>query len=160
MHTRKAQTGAYRSRAVICGNYAAPTEQDVFAGGADSTQVRAASKTAALMDWKVMGTDIRNAMRRDETKLVAMTILTVFRALGHLALQKRMVCGWWKWPCMALQRALLTGEFTGIAHYLNYNGIGSTMRAWSSLDTLRKMLMITFGNFWRWIKISRCHGVG
>lgn len=82
VHTRKAQTGAYRSRAVICGNYAAPTEKDVFAGGADSTQVRAASKTAALMDWKVMGTDIRNAMRRDETKLVAMTILTVFRALG------------------------------------------------------------------------------
>ena len=86
VHTRKAQTGAYRSRAVICGNYAAPTEQDVYAGGSDSTQVRAALKTAALMDWKVMGTDIRtaflNAKRRDETKLVAMTIPAVFRALG------------------------------------------------------------------------------
>jgi hypothetical protein len=38
------------------------------------------------MGWKVMGTDIRTAFltakRRDETKLVAMTIPTVFRALG------------------------------------------------------------------------------
>ena len=39
VHTRKAQTGAYRSRAVICGNYASATEQDVYAGGTDSTQV-------------------------------------------------------------------------------------------------------------------------
>ena len=39
-----------------------------------------------MMDWKVMGTDIRtaflNAKRRDETKLVAMTIPAVFKALG------------------------------------------------------------------------------
>ena len=86
VHTRKAQTGAYRSRAVICGNYASATEQDAYAGGTDSTQVRAALKTAALLDWKIMGTDIRtaflNAKRRDETKLVAMTIPAVFRALG------------------------------------------------------------------------------
>ena len=86
VHTRKAQSGACRSRAVICGNYATATEQDVYAGGTDSTQVRTALKTAALMGWKVMGTDIRTAFltakRRDETKLVAMTIPTVFRALG------------------------------------------------------------------------------
>lgn len=85
VHTRKAQSGACRSRAVICGNYATATEQDVYAGGTDSTQVRTALKTAALMGWKVMGTDIRTAFltakRRDETKLVAMTI-PVFRALG------------------------------------------------------------------------------
>jgi hypothetical protein len=86
VHTRKAQTGAYRSRAVICGNYASATEQDVYAGGTDSTQVRVALKTAAMMHWKVMGTDIRtaflNAKRRDETKFLAMSIPTVFRALG------------------------------------------------------------------------------
>ena len=86
VHTRKAHTGAYRSRAVICGNYATPTEQDVYAGGSDSTQVRMALKTAALKDWKVMGTDIRtaflNAKRRDDTKIVAMNIPAVFRALG------------------------------------------------------------------------------
>ena len=86
VHTRKAQSRAYRSRAVICGNYASATEQDVYAGGADSTQVRTALKTAAMKDWAVMGTDIRtaflNARRRDETKLVAMTIPAVFRALG------------------------------------------------------------------------------
>ena len=79
VHTRKAYTGAYKSRAVICGNYATPTDQDVYAGGADSTQVRMALKTAAMMDWKAMGTDIRtaflNAKRRD-------TIPAVFRALG------------------------------------------------------------------------------
>ena len=49
-------------------------------------QVRTALKTAALFDWKVMGTDVRtaflNARRRDETKLVAMSIPTVFKRLG------------------------------------------------------------------------------
>ena len=43
-------------------------------------------KTAALKDWKIMGTDIRtaflNAKRRDDTKIVAMNIPAVFRALG------------------------------------------------------------------------------
>ena len=86
VHTRKAQSGAYRSRAVICGNYATATEQDVYAGGTDGTQVRAALKTAALFNWQVMGTDIRtaflNAKRRDDTKLVAMTIPAVFRKLN------------------------------------------------------------------------------
>ena len=86
VHTRKAQTGAYRSRAVICGNYAPSSEQDVYAGGTDGTQVRAALKTAAMFNWRVMGTDIRtaflNAKRRDETKLVAMTIPAVFRKLN------------------------------------------------------------------------------
>ena len=70
VHTRKAQSGAYRSRAVICGNYATATEQDVYAGGTDGTQVRTALKTAAMFNWRVMGTDIRtaflNAKRRDE----------------------------------------------------------------------------------------------
>ena len=85
VHTRKAQTGAYRSRAVICGNYASSSEQDVYAGGTDGTQVRAALKTAAMFNWRVMGTDITaflNAKRRDETKLVAMTIPAVFRKLN------------------------------------------------------------------------------
>eukprot|EP00435_Cladocopium_sp_Y103_P021236 s2552_g5.t1 len=69
VHTRKAQTGSYRSRAVICGNYASSTaaEQDVYAGGADTMQVRAALKTAA---------------RRDDTKLVAMSIPKIFKHLG------------------------------------------------------------------------------
>lgn len=86
VHTRKAQSGAYRSRAVICGNYATATEQDVYAGGTDGTQVRTALKTAAMFNWRVMGTDIRtaflNAKRRDETKLVAMSIPTVFKKLN------------------------------------------------------------------------------
>eukprot|EP00435_Cladocopium_sp_Y103_P007278 s1855_g2.t1 len=86
VHTRKAQSGAFRSRAVICGNYASSTDDDVYAGGTDSTQVRSALKTAALRDWLVMGTDVRtaflNARRRDESKLVAMSIPSVFKRLG------------------------------------------------------------------------------
>ena len=86
VHTRKAQTEACRSPAFICGSYASSTEQDVYAGGTDATQVRAALKTAAIFNWRVMGTDIRttflNAKRRDETKLVAMTIPAVFRKLN------------------------------------------------------------------------------
>eukprot|EP00435_Cladocopium_sp_Y103_P017368 s2125_g4.t1 len=86
VHTRKAQTGAYRSRAVICGNYATQTDQEVYAGGSDCTQVRTALKTASVLDWKVMGTDVRtaflNAKRRDESKLVAMSIPSIFKRLG------------------------------------------------------------------------------
>eukprot|EP00435_Cladocopium_sp_Y103_P032651 s1805_g8.t1 len=86
VHTRKAQTGAYRSRAVICGNYATATDQEVYAGCSDCTQVRTALKTAAVKDWSVMGTDVRtaflNAKRRDESKLVAMSIPSIFKRLG------------------------------------------------------------------------------
>eukprot|EP00435_Cladocopium_sp_Y103_P031550 s2731_g8.t1 len=86
VHTRKAQSGAFRSRAVICGNYASATDQEVYAGGTDSIQVRTALKVSALFGWKVMGTNVRtaflNARRRDETKLVAMSIPSVFKRLG------------------------------------------------------------------------------
>ena len=86
VHTRKSQTGAYRSRAVICGNYASATDQEVYAGGSDSIQVRTALKVSAIFDWKVVGTDVKtaflNARRRDDTKLVAMTIPSVFKRLG------------------------------------------------------------------------------
>eukprot|EP00435_Cladocopium_sp_Y103_P070969 s226_g36.t1 len=58
----------------------------VYAGGSDSTQVRTALKTAAMKDWSVMGTDVRtaflNAKRRDESKLVAMSIPSIFKRLG------------------------------------------------------------------------------
>ena len=58
----------------------------MYAGGTDGTQVPAALKTAAMFNRRVMGTDIRtaflNAKRRDETKLVAMTIPAVFRKLN------------------------------------------------------------------------------
>eukprot|EP00435_Cladocopium_sp_Y103_P053777 s587_g17.t1 len=86
VHTRKAQTGAYRSRAVIGGNYAASTDQEVYAGGSDCTQVRTALKTSAVKGWCVMGTNVRtaflNAKRRDESKLVAMSIPSIFKRLG------------------------------------------------------------------------------
>ena len=35
VHTRKSGTGAYRSRAVICGNYAGPENNEHYAGGVD-----------------------------------------------------------------------------------------------------------------------------
>ena len=45
VHTRKANTGAYRSRAVVCGNYQEVGTGDRYAGGADGCQVRALIRT-------------------------------------------------------------------------------------------------------------------
>ena len=86
VHTRKAGSGAYRSRAVVCGNYEHVGEDDRYAGGADGNQIRAQVRLASSKRWAVCGTDIRvaflNAPKRDETKITAMEVPTVFRKLG------------------------------------------------------------------------------
>ena len=70
--TRKANSGAYRSRAVVCGNYQEASAEDRYAGGADGCQIRAMIRTIALCDWDLAGTDIRvaflNAPKRDATR--------------------------------------------------------------------------------------------
>ena len=69
VHTRKAGSGAFRSRAVVCGNY-----QEV--GGADGNQIRSQIRLASLKGWSINGTDIRvsflNSPKRDDTKITAM----------------------------------------------------------------------------------------
>ena len=87
VHTRKAGSGAFRSRAVVCGNYQAQNEsQNNFAGGADGTQVRTVMRLSAQRGWKCASTDIRtaflNAPRRDSSRLVAMEVPYVFKLLG------------------------------------------------------------------------------
>ena len=86
VHTRKAGSGAFRSRAVVCGNYQDPSGDERYAGGADGNQIRAQVRLAALKSWTVCGTDIRvaflNAPKRDETKITAMEVPTVFKKLG------------------------------------------------------------------------------
>ena len=86
VHTRKANTGAYRSRAVVCGNYQEVGTGDRYAGGADGCQVRALIRTAALRGWCLAGSDIRvaflNAPKRDTTKITAMEVPTIFKHLG------------------------------------------------------------------------------
>ena len=86
VHTRKANTGAYRSRAVVCGNYQDVGTEDRYAGGADGCQVRALIRTAALRGWCLAGSDIRvaflNAPKRDTTKITAMEVPTIFKHLG------------------------------------------------------------------------------
>lgn len=85
VHTRKSGTGAYRSRAVSCGNYAGPDNNEHYAGGVDGQQVRTMVRLAALKRWQIGGTDIRtaflNAPRRDKHRLIAMEIPSVFRRL-------------------------------------------------------------------------------
>ena len=49
LHTRKANSGAYRSRAVVCGNFQETSSEDRYAGGADGCQIRAMFRTAALL---------------------------------------------------------------------------------------------------------------
>ena len=41
VHARKANGGAYRSRAVVCGNYQETNAEDRYAGGADGTKLTA-----------------------------------------------------------------------------------------------------------------------
>jgi len=84
--TRKAHSGAYRSRAVVCGNYQEVSNEDRCAGGADGCQIRAMIRTVALHYWCLAGTDIRvaflNAPKRDATKIAAMEVPTIFKRLG------------------------------------------------------------------------------
>ena len=86
VHTRKALSGAYRSRAVVCGNYAGPDESEHYAGGVDGNQIRTMLRLGALKSWSAACTDIRtaflNAPHRDETRLMAMEIPVVFKKLG------------------------------------------------------------------------------
>ena len=86
VHTRKAVTGDYRSRAVVCGNFSEATTAECYAGGADGTQIRAAIKCSALHNWHMAATDIRvaflNAPRRDHSKIVAMEVPKVFHKIG------------------------------------------------------------------------------
>ena len=58
VHTRKAGSGAYRSRAVVCGNYQTPNDDNTYAGGADGTQIRTMLRISAQYKWKAASTDI------------------------------------------------------------------------------------------------------
>ena len=86
VHTRKSGTGAFKSRAVVCGNYAAPDQNEHYAGGVDSQQVRTQLRVGANKQWVVGGTDIStaflNAPRRNNQKLTAMEIPVVYKKLG------------------------------------------------------------------------------
>ena len=89
VHTRKAGSGAYRSRAVVCGNYQSPSDDNTYAGGADGTQIRTTLRIAAQRKWWLASTDIRtaflNAPRRNDSRLVAMEVPYVFKLLGLAA---------------------------------------------------------------------------
>ena len=86
VHTRKAGSGAYRSRAVVCGNYQEASSEESYAGGADGNQIRMMLGTSALKRWAVAGTDVKvaflNAPKRSVDKLSAMEVPYVFKKLG------------------------------------------------------------------------------
>ena len=86
VHTRKAGSGAYRSRAVVCGNYQEASAEERYAGGADGNQIRMMLRTAALQRWALAGTDVRvaflNAPKRNVNQLTAMEVPYVFKKLG------------------------------------------------------------------------------
>ena len=86
VHTRKAGSGVYRSRAVVCGNYQEAGSDERYASGVDGNQIRAQVRLAGMKGWSVCGTDIRvaflNAPKRDDTRITAMEVPTVFRKLG------------------------------------------------------------------------------
>eukprot|EP00435_Cladocopium_sp_Y103_P033382 s1981_g8.t1 len=53
VHTRKAGSGAYRSRAVVCGNYADPNNLEHYAGGADTLSPTTWQDTSRLLAMEV-----------------------------------------------------------------------------------------------------------
>lgn len=60
--TRKAGDGRRRARIVCCGNYMEPRAGDeVYATGADSTQLRATLRVAALHQWECLSLDVKSA---------------------------------------------------------------------------------------------------
>lgn len=60
--TRKAGDGRRRARIVCCGNYMEPRAGDeVYATGADSTQLRAILRIAALRNWECLSLDVKSA---------------------------------------------------------------------------------------------------
>eukprot|EP00438_Fugacium_kawagutii_P019078 Skav200865 [mRNA] locus=scaffold3214:128100:133379:+ [translate_table: standard] len=83
VHVRKAGSGKYKTRAVVCGNYASSDGLDHFASGSDAVMVRALIRCAAQKRWSLAGTDIGvaflNAPKRDQTKLTAMEIPSIFK---------------------------------------------------------------------------------
>ena len=60
--TRKAGDGRRRARIVCCGNYMEPRAGDeVYATGADSTQLRATLRVASLHQWECLSLDVKSA---------------------------------------------------------------------------------------------------
>ena len=82
VHTGKAGSGAYRSRAGVCGNYQEVSTEESYAGGANGNQIRMMLRTSALKRWAVAGTDVKaaflNAPKRNVDKLTAMEVPYVF----------------------------------------------------------------------------------
>ena len=58
--TRKAG-GRRKVRIVVCGNYAAKTEEDLYAGGSDTVSLRVALQLAATAGWHGATCDIKTA---------------------------------------------------------------------------------------------------
>ena len=83
--TRKAG-GKRKVRACICGNYEEQIATETYAGGCDAAQIRCMMRHGALMGWSAFSTDIRcaflNAKRKDESKVIAMTIPAIYVRLG------------------------------------------------------------------------------
>eukprot|EP00913_Durusdinium_trenchii_P016583 g15588.t1 len=60
--TRKAGDGRRRSRIVCCGNYMEPRAgEEVYASGADSTQLRTMLRLASLRQWECLSLDVKSA---------------------------------------------------------------------------------------------------
>ena len=60
--TRKAGEGKRRARIVCCGNYMeSRTGEEVYATGADSTQLRTVLRVASLENWQCLSLDVKSA---------------------------------------------------------------------------------------------------
>eukprot|EP00913_Durusdinium_trenchii_P014186 g13313.t1 len=60
--TRKAGEGRRRARIVCCGNYMeSRTGEEVYATGADSTQLRTMLRVASLRNWHCLSLDVKSA---------------------------------------------------------------------------------------------------
>ena len=83
--TRK-MGGKRKVRACICGNFEDEVATATYAGGCDASQIRCVARHVALKRWAIFTTDIKcaflNAERKDRSKLIAMTIPSIYVKLG------------------------------------------------------------------------------
>ena len=87
--TRKAGDGRRRARIVCCGNYMeSRSGEEVYATGADSTQLRAILRVAALQDWHCLSLDVKSAFLLAPKAQGELVIVKPPRILVEAALAK------------------------------------------------------------------------
>ena len=85
--TRKAGDGRRRARIVCCGNHMeSRTGEEVYASGADATQLRSTLRVASLRDWQCLSLDVKSAFLLAPKAQGELVIVKPLKILAEAAL--------------------------------------------------------------------------